>query len=106
MFKSLKHKVRHAGPLRCPFCRAERLREPDMANVTLKPGGELTLPKMLCERYGMTPEVPIRIIETRSGLLLIPLTRAPMDAELEKELAEWQQLSRSVWDAFPYQEHE
>jgi len=75
-----------------------------MANVTLKPGGELTLPATLCERYGMTPEVPIRVIETRSGLLLIPLTRAPMDAELAKELADWQQLSSTVWDAFPFEE--
>jgi hypothetical protein len=77
-----------------------------MANVTLKPGGELTLPTTLCERYGMTPEVPIRIIETRSGLLLIPLTGAPMDAELEKELADWQELSSTVWDAFPFEEDE
>ena len=38
-----------------------------MANLTLKPGGELTLPTMLCERYGMTPAVPIRVIETRQG---------------------------------------
>jgi hypothetical protein len=77
-----------------------------MANVTLKPGGELTLPTTLCERYGMTPAVPIRVIETRSGLLLIPLTDAPMDAALEKELAEWQQLSSTVWDVFPFEEHE
>ncbi len=77
-----------------------------MANVTLKPGGELTLPATLCERYGMTPDVPIRVIETRSGLLLIPLTRAPMDAELAKELADWQQLSSTVWDAFPFEEDE
>jgi len=76
-----------------------------MASVTLKPGGELTLPSTLCERYGTTAEVSIRIIETRSGLLLIPLTRAPMDAELEKELADWQQLSSAGWDAFPYEEH-
>jgi hypothetical protein len=75
-----------------------------MANVTLKPGGVLTLPAPLCERYGMTAEVPIRIIETRSGVLLIPLTHAPMDAELEKELADWQELSSTVWDAFPFQE--
>jgi hypothetical protein len=29
-----------------------------------------------------------------------------MDAELEKELADWQQLSSAAWDAFPYEEHE
>ena len=77
-----------------------------MANVTLKPGGEITLPAMICERYGMTPDVPIRVIETRSGLLLVPRTRAPMDPELEKELDEWQQLSSTVWNAFPFEEHE
>ena len=77
-----------------------------MANVLLRPGGELTLPEALCQRYGMTPEVPIRVIETRSGLLLIPLTGAPMNAELENELADWQQLSGAVWDMFPYEEQE
>jgi len=77
-----------------------------MTNVTMKPGGELTLPTKLCERYGMTPEVPIRIIETRSGLLLIPLTRAPMAADLAKELAEWQELSTEAWNAFPFEERD
>lgn len=76
-----------------------------MANVSLKPGGDLTLPATLCKRYGITPEVPIRIIETRSGLLLVPLTHAPMNADLEQELADWQQQSTAVWDAHPYEEH-
>jgi hypothetical protein len=75
-----------------------------MTSVTMKPGGELTLPAAVCERYGMTPATPIRVIETRSGLLLVPLTEAPMDAELARELAEWQELSLAAWDAFPYEE--
>ena len=29
-----------------------------------------------------------------------------MEVALEKELAEWQRLSSTVWDAFPFEEHE
>ena len=60
-----------------------------MTSLTMKPGGEVTLPSEICERYGLTPTTPIRVIETRTGLLLVPLTDAPMNAELARELAEW-----------------
>jgi bifunctional DNA-binding transcriptional regulator/antitoxin component of YhaV-PrlF toxin-antitoxin module len=69
-----------------------------MTRVTMKPGGQLTLPTELCERYGLTPTTPIRVIETRKGLLLIPLTDAPMDPELARELAEWQELGAATWN--------
>jgi hypothetical protein len=75
-----------------------------MTSLTIKAGGELTLPPELCKRYGLTPATPIRVIETRTGLLLIPLTAGPMDPELARELAEWQELSATTWDMFPYEE--
>ena len=52
-----------------------------MTNLTMNSGGEVTLPSSLCTRYGLTPSTPIRVVDTRSGLLLIPLTDAPMDPE-------------------------
>jgi hypothetical protein len=75
-----------------------------MTRLIMKPGGELTLPTELCERYGLTPTTPIRVIETRKGLLLIPLTDAPMDPELARELEEWQEASAATWEMFPYEE--
>ena len=75
-----------------------------MTSLTLKPGGELTLPAQVCARYGLTPATPIRIIETRSGVLLVPLTAAPMDPELVRELAEWQELSARTWESFAYED--
>jgi hypothetical protein len=54
----------------------------------------------------MRPETPVRIIETRSGILLVPLTKEPMSVELEQELAEWQLLSMESWNRFPYEDTE
>jgi len=72
-----------------------------VTSLTLAAGGQLTLPNELCVRYGLTPEMPLRIIETRSGILLIPLSDAPMDDALQQELAEWQALSVPSWELFP-----
>ncbi|MCI0680821.1 MAG: hypothetical protein L0Y71_01845 [Gemmataceae bacterium] len=73
-----------------------------MTNITMSPAGEISLPTELRERHGFTPQTPIRVIETQSGVLLVPLTNEPMDASLAQELAEWQALSASTWDMFPY----
>ena len=75
-----------------------------MISLTMQSGGQLTLPPQLCERYGLTPATSIRIVETRTGLLLVPLTDEPMDPELARELAEWQEMSLDSWAAFPYEE--
>ena len=75
-----------------------------MSSVTVKPSLDVPLPADLCRRYGIAPETPLRIVETRTGILLIPLTSRPPDAELAQELAEWQQLAASGWEAFPYEE--
>jgi len=77
-----------------------------MTSMTVGPDGGLTLPAEVQEHYRLTPETPIRIIETRSGILLVPLTDAPMDGELAQELTEWQSLAQETWAAFPYDDKE
>lgn len=73
-----------------------------MENITMNPSGEIALPAEMRARHGFTPQTPIRVIETRSGVLLVPLTEMPMDPELSRELAEWQALSATTWEMFPY----
>jgi bifunctional DNA-binding transcriptional regulator/antitoxin component of YhaV-PrlF toxin-antitoxin module len=72
--------------------------------LTVGPAGEIELPDTVRERYGMAPETPIRIVETRGGILLVPLNRGPMSAELAEELAQWQALSTETWEMFPFEE--
>ena len=75
-----------------------------MTTMTIGRGGEMTLPGDVQERYGLRPEVLVRLIETRSGLLLVPLTDAPMSVELASEVQEWQALGLQTWAQFPYEE--
>lgn len=77
-----------------------------MEFLTIGPAGEIELPDKVRERYGLTPETPVRIIETRSGILLIPLSDAPMSAELAEELAEWEELGAEAWEMFPYEQED
>lgn len=75
-----------------------------MATVTLGPGGELTLPEELLSRYGLTPDRPIRLIATKGGLFLVPLSEEAMSSELADELEAWQELASLSWDRFPFDE--
>jgi hypothetical protein len=54
--------------------------------------------------YGMAPATPIRIIETRGGVLLVPLGGAPMSPELVEELAQWQSLGAEAGEVFTFEE--
>jgi bifunctional DNA-binding transcriptional regulator/antitoxin component of YhaV-PrlF toxin-antitoxin module len=72
--------------------------------LTVGPAGEIELPDGVRDRYGLAPATPIRIIETRGGILLIPLSDEPMSAELAEELAQWQALSAESWEMFPFEE--
>ncbi len=74
-----------------------------MPNVSVEPSGKITLPDELRQRYGFREETSVRVIETRNGVLLIPLTGAPMSAELARELEEWQSLATSAWEMFDYE---
>lgn len=73
-----------------------------MADVLVGIDGHIALPEIVRKKYHLTPETPIRLIETRSGILLVPITDEPMGDELAQELAEWQALSLECWDRFPY----
>jgi bifunctional DNA-binding transcriptional regulator/antitoxin component of YhaV-PrlF toxin-antitoxin module len=73
-----------------------------MANLTVGDHGEITLPGEIRERYGLAPETSVRIVETRAGVLIIPLLDGPMSPELAKELADWQALAADSL-AFPYE---
>ncbi len=75
-----------------------------MTTMTIERDGKLALPPDLQERCGMLPETSVRVIETRSGILLVPLTNMPMSAELTEELQDWQALSQSAWEQFPYED--
>ena len=72
-----------------------------MTSLIVGRKGEVALPGELRERYGLTPDTPLRVVKTRSGILLVPLTGAPMSAALEQELAEWQSLGSETWEMFP-----
>jgi bifunctional DNA-binding transcriptional regulator/antitoxin component of YhaV-PrlF toxin-antitoxin module len=77
-----------------------------MADLRIGPGGQITLPTEVLDRYRLTPDIPIRIIETRDGILLVPQTDEPMSEELQRELDEWQSLGTQTWDQFPYEDTE
>lgn len=68
--------------------------------------GKITLPEEVLDRYQLDEETPLRIIETRNGILLVPLTAAPMTAELRDELEAWQELGAENFDRFAYEETE
>jgi bifunctional DNA-binding transcriptional regulator/antitoxin component of YhaV-PrlF toxin-antitoxin module len=73
-------------------------------NLTVGPAGQIELPDEVRDRYGMAPATPVRIIETRGGVLLVPLGDAPMSRELAEELATWQALGAESWEMFPFDE--
>jgi bifunctional DNA-binding transcriptional regulator/antitoxin component of YhaV-PrlF toxin-antitoxin module len=64
--------------------------------------GEITLPENLRARHGIASDTPIRVIETRNGILLVPLTKEPISPALAQELEEWQSLAATSWEKFDY----
>lgn len=74
------------------------------SNLIVEDGGKISLPGEIRDRYGLTPDTPLRIVETRGGILLVPLTGEPMSAELARELDEWQTLGAESLAMFPYEE--
>jgi bifunctional DNA-binding transcriptional regulator/antitoxin component of YhaV-PrlF toxin-antitoxin module len=77
-----------------------------MANLTVGHHGEITLPDEVRARYGLGPETSIRVVETRAGVLIVPLHDGPMSEELARELADWQALGAEGLDLFPYETEE
>jgi hypothetical protein len=74
-------------------------------NLTIE-DGKITLPKDVVGRYRLNDDTPLRIVETRSGILLIPLTKEPMSSALNAEIAEWQTLGAESFELFPYESDE
>ena len=75
-----------------------------MTILTVGHSGEVTLPDPVRQRYGLTPETALRVVETRGGILLVPQTAAPLSEELARELQEWQALGADAWAMFPYED--
>ena len=74
-----------------------------MTCLTSGPHGEIAVPANLRKRHGIGADTPIRVIETRNGILLVPLSSEPMSPVLAQELAEWQALASTSWEMFDYQ---
>lgn len=72
--------------------------------LLVEDGGKVTLPEPFRTRYALTMDAPLRVIETRAGILLIPLTDEPMSEDLRSELEDWQQLGAESVATFPYEE--
>lgn len=73
-------------------------------DLIIEDGGKITLPEAVREHYGLAEDTPLRVIETRSGILLVPLTAEPMSEDLRSELDEWQALGSESLELFPYEE--
>jgi len=65
-----------------------------MTTATVGDLGEIALPAELRQRYGLTPNTPLRLVETRAEILIVPLTDEPMSEELAQELRSWQELGQ------------
>jgi bifunctional DNA-binding transcriptional regulator/antitoxin component of YhaV-PrlF toxin-antitoxin module len=73
-----------------------------LETLTVEDEGRVALPESVQTRYGFKPQTAVRLIETCSGVLLAPLTDAPMSAELQAELEEWQALGAESLTSFPF----
>lgn len=75
-----------------------------MIHATVGREGEIALPDEVRERHGLVPDTPLRIIETRTGILIVPLTEEPPSEDLAQELALWQSAGLETWNLFPYED--
>ena len=75
-----------------------------MSTATIDGLGSIHLPDEVCQRRGLLPNTRVRILETRHGVMIIPITEEPVPTELADELAAWQAAGIAGWDQFPYEE--
>ena len=73
-------------------------------SLVVEAGGKIRLPESITHRYNLAPDTQLRVVETRSGILLIPLTGDSMSEQLQSELADWQALSQSSLDSLSFEE--
>ena len=74
-------------------------------NLTIE-NGRITLPKEVLGRYQLEDDTRLRMIETRNGILLIPITTEPISSALRAEIDEWQALGTESFELFPYESDE
>ena len=75
-----------------------------MSQISLGHQGEIVLPDTVRQRYGFKPNDSVRMIETKMGVLIIPITDEPMSESLAAELADWQELGESSRDLFAFED--
>ena len=75
-------------------------------NLLVENGGKITLPEDLIDRYHLEEDKALRVIETRNGILLVPLTDEPMNDALRAELEAWQALGAENFEMFSFEESE
>ena len=63
------------------------------------------MPKEVIGRYRLDDDTAVRMIETRNGILLIPLTDEPMSESMRAEIDEWQALGTESFELFPYENY-
>lgn len=56
--------------------------------LKLDPNGQIVLPASVLAHYGLAPEAALRIVETHSGILLVPEQAGQMPESLAQELRE------------------
>jgi hypothetical protein len=76
------------------------------AIVTREQDGKITLPDTVRDRYRLQPGALLRMMETRHGIRLVPLTDAAMSRALVEELQQWQALGTESMAMFPYEDSE
>lgn len=74
--------------------------------MTMEQDGKITLPDAVRDHFRLQPGAPLRMIETRHGILLVPLTEAPMSHTLAEELQAWQALGAESLELFPFEDSE
>lgn len=75
-------------------------------NLLIENGGRITLPEDVIDRYKLEEHTALRVIETRNGILLVPLTNEPMSDALLAELETWQALGAESLETFPFEDAE
>ena len=73
-------------------------------NLIIEDGGKITLPAAVRSRYGLAEHTPVRVIETCTGILLVPLTQEPKTESLADELQAWRSIGAESLEMFPYDE--
>ncbi len=74
-----------------------------MTAVLLETNGTVRLPKESIKRYGFEQKMSIRLIETKEGVLLVPITNQSLSEELSREIAEWHEAGSETWEDFSFE---